>query len=191
MRFGMDTAPPILMQEFCSVLSSEPWAGVFPAPIQVSDMVRLGFLPLLPQELTIGPYCKDLMHLCDFQYPIGLMQEWAKKAEDAEPTKPLTKTLDVLSDSESSGDDNDDDSPPTFEWTTIIKKSLVVSTPKPVEDKKKSLLTAPTSPEDNDAWIDQLAQMDLTNDRPSPLFIMILPAEEDGCYFVVVRQRYL
>ncbi|CAJ1964451.1 unnamed protein product [Cylindrotheca closterium] len=76
MRFGMDTAPPILMQELCSVLSSEPWVGVFPTPIQVSDMVRLGFLPLLPQELAIGPYCKDLMRLCDFQYPIGLMQEW-------------------------------------------------------------------------------------------------------------------
>ncbi|CAJ1953165.1 unnamed protein product [Cylindrotheca closterium] len=325
MRFGMDTAPPILMQELRSVLSSEPWAGVFPTPIQVSDMVRLGFLPLLPQELAIGPYCKDLMRLCDFQYPIGLMQEWvnnprffsakftgssrgllcwhvfvpkafareadlilaanldlrkpscapfqapthytrdwqaekdelvlgkqcpqlqslieamrertratraltaiyripikllgmltsaaiekfgrltllrfllavivtgaqAKKAEDAEPTKPPTKTLDVLSDSESSGDDDDDDSPPTFEWTTTIKKSLFASTPKPVEDKKKSLLTAPKSPEDNNAWIDQLAQMDLTKDRPSPLFFMILPAEEDGCYFVVVRQRYL
>ncbi|CAJ1939869.1 unnamed protein product, partial [Cylindrotheca closterium] len=99
--------------------------------------------------------------------------------------------LDVLSDSESSGDDDDDDSPPTFEWTTIIKKSLVASTPKPVEDKKKSLLMAPKSPEDDDASIDQLAQMDLTNDRPSPLFVMILPAKEDGCYFVVVRQRYL
>ncbi|CAJ1930116.1 unnamed protein product [Cylindrotheca closterium] len=252
MRFGMDTAPPILMQELRSVLSSEPRAGVFPTPIQVSDMVRLGFLPLLPQELAIGPYCKDLMRLCDFQYPIGLMQEWvnnprffsakftgssrgllcwhvfvpkafareadlilaanldlrkpscapfqapthytrdwqaakdelvlgkqcpqlqslietmrertratrvltaiyripielpgmltsaatenfgrltllrlllavivtgaqAKKAEDAEPKKPPTKALDVLSDSESSGDDDDDDSPPTFEWTT-------------------------------------------------------------------------
>ncbi|CAJ1959607.1 unnamed protein product [Cylindrotheca closterium] len=325
MRFGMDTAPPILMQELRSILSSEPRAGVFPTPIQVSDMVRLGFLPLLPQELAIGPYCKDLMRLCDFQYPIGLMQEWvnnpqffsakftgssrgllcwhvfvpkafareadpilaanldlrkpscapfqapthytrdwqaakdeldlgkqcpqlqslieamrertratlvltaiyripielpgmltsaatenfgrltllrfllavivtgaqAKKAEDAEPKKPPTKALDVLSDSESSGDNDDDDSPLTFEWTTIIKKSLVASTPKPVEDKKKSLLMAPKSPEDDDAWIDQLAQMDLTNDRPSPLFVMILPAEEDGCYFVVVRQRYL
>ncbi|CAJ1970176.1 unnamed protein product, partial [Cylindrotheca closterium] len=52
----------------------------------------------------------------------------AKKAEDAEPKKPPTKALDVLSDSESSGDDDDDDSPPTFEWTTIIKKSLVAST---------------------------------------------------------------
>ncbi|CAJ1945359.1 unnamed protein product, partial [Cylindrotheca closterium] len=114
----------------------------------------------------------------------------AKKAEDAEPKKPPTKALE-LSDSESSGDDDDDDSPPTFEWTTIIKKSLVASTPKPVEDKKTSLLTAPKLPEDDDAWIDQLAQMDLTNDRPSPLFVMILPAKEDGCYFVVVRQRYL
>ncbi|CAJ1951063.1 unnamed protein product [Cylindrotheca closterium] len=76
MWFGMDTAPPILMQELRSVLSSEPRVGVFPTPIQVSDMVRLGFLPLLPQELAIGPYCKDLMRLCDFQYPIGLMQDW-------------------------------------------------------------------------------------------------------------------
>ncbi|CAJ1964408.1 unnamed protein product, partial [Cylindrotheca closterium] len=95
----------------------------------------------------------------------------------------------VLSDSESSGDDDDDDGPPTFEWTTIIKKSLVASTPKPVEETKTSLLTAPKSPKDDDAWIDKLAQMDLTNDSPSPLFVMILPAEEDGCYFVVVRQR--
>ncbi|CAJ1946115.1 unnamed protein product, partial [Cylindrotheca closterium] len=85
----------------------------------------------------------------------------------------------------------DDDGPPTFEWTTIIKKSLVASTPKPVEETKTSLLTAPKSPEDDDAWIDKLAQMDLTNDSPSPLFVMILPAEEDGCYFVVVCQRYL
>ncbi|CAJ1946066.1 unnamed protein product [Cylindrotheca closterium] len=53
MRFGMDTAPPILMQEL-RVLSSEPRAGVFPTPIQVSHMVRLGFLPLLPQELAIA-----------------------------------------------------------------------------------------------------------------------------------------
>ncbi|CAJ1968449.1 unnamed protein product [Cylindrotheca closterium] len=70
------TRPPILMQELCSVLSSELRAGVFPTPIQVSDMVRLGYLLLLPQELAIGTYCKDLMRLCDFQYPIGLMQDW-------------------------------------------------------------------------------------------------------------------
>ncbi|CAJ1938806.1 unnamed protein product [Cylindrotheca closterium] len=61
----------------------------------------------------------------------------------------------------------------------------------PVEETKTSLLTAPKSPEDDDAWIDKLAQLDLTNDSPSPLFVMILPAKEDGCYFVVVRQRYL
>ncbi|CAJ1960036.1 unnamed protein product [Cylindrotheca closterium] len=274
MRFGMDTAPPILMQELHSVLSSEPRAGVFPTPIQVSDMVRLGFLPLLPQGLAIGPHCKDLMPFAreanlilaanldlrkpscaPFQAPTHYTRDWqaakdelvlgkqcpqlqslieamrertwatrvltaiyripiklpgmltsavtenfgkltflrfliaviatgaqAKKAEDVEPKKPPAKAIEVLSDSESSGDDDDDNGPPTFEWTTIIKKSLVASTPKPVEDKKKSLLMAPKSPEDDDAWIGQLAQMDLTNDRPNPLFVMILTAEEDECY---------
>ncbi|CAJ1931736.1 unnamed protein product [Cylindrotheca closterium] len=42
MRFGMDTAPPILMQELRSVLSSEPRAGVFPTPIQVSITPEIG-----------------------------------------------------------------------------------------------------------------------------------------------------
>ncbi|CAJ1935336.1 unnamed protein product [Cylindrotheca closterium] len=67
----------------------------------------------------------------------------AKTAEDAEPQKPPAKAIKVLSDSESSGDDDEDDSPLTFEWTTIIKKSLVASNPKPVEERKKSLLKAP------------------------------------------------
>ena len=324
MRFGMNDAPSMVMQELRSVLSSEPRAGVFPTPIQVSDMVRIGFLPLLPQELVIGPYCKDLMRLCDFQYPIGLMQDWVnnprffsakysassrgllcwhvfvprtfareadlilasnldmrklsslpyhapthytrdwqaakdelvlgkqspqlqkvieamrertratrvltavyripielpglltsastehfgditllrfllavivtgaqvQKAEDA-AKKPPAQAPKELSDSESSDDDaSDSEGPKTFEWTTIIKKSLVASKSKPA-GTKQSLLTPPKSAEDDDAWVDQLAEMDLTNDNPSPLFIMILPAQEEGCYFVVARQRYL
>ncbi|CAJ1926806.1 unnamed protein product [Cylindrotheca closterium] len=108
-------------------------------------------LPLIVE--TLGPYIfseiltsSSVITLLQFLLAVIVTGAQAKKAEDAEPKKPPTKALDVLSDSESSGDDDDDDSPPTFEWTTIIKKSLVASTPKPVEDKKKSLLTAPKSP---------------------------------------------
>lgn len=113
-----------------------------------------------------------------------------QKAEDA-AKKPPAQAPKELSDSESSDDDaSDSEGPKTFEWTTIIKKSLVASKSKPA-GTKQSLLTPPKSAEDDDAWVDQLAEMDLTNDNPSPLFIMILPAQEEGCYFVVARQRYL
>ncbi|CAJ1964395.1 unnamed protein product [Cylindrotheca closterium] len=224
MRFGMSTAPPILMQELHSVLSSEPLAGVFPTSIQVSDMVRFGFLPLLPQELAIGPYCKDLMRLCNFQYPIGLMQEWADLILAANldirrlscalfqaPTH-YTRDWQAAKDELVHGKQCPQlqlvieamqklamrlltavyripielpgmlTSAATENLAFVVTDAHVKKAEDPVEDKKKSLLTAPKSTEEDDAWIKQLAQMDLTNDRPSPLFVMILPAEEDGRY---------
>ena len=326
MRFGFDDDPSIVMQGFRSVLVNDPRAGVFKTPIQVSDMVRIGFLSLLPQELVIEKYCKDLMRLCEFEFPIGLMQEWvnnprffsatytvaargillwhvyvprafaraadallaanldqrklsslpyhapthyirdwqaakdelvnikqspqlqkvieamkersramrvltathpipieipglltsaktehygeitllrfllavivtgdqAKKAEVSAPAK-APPPEENSSDSESSGDDDSsgsDSKPTTFNWQTVIKKSLDPSKPKAVA-KKQSVLTPPKKPEDDGAWINELQELDLTNDDPSPLFVMVLPGAQEGSYFVVVRQRYL
>jgi hypothetical protein len=324
MRVGFDNAPPIVMQELRQLLSTTRGAGVFPTPIQRSQMTRIGFFPLWPAEMYLPPICKELMRLCGFRYPIGLMMEWvnnprdfsakfstnarglqlwhafvpsefareadkllsfhidqrkprsglpfnapthyvtdwqaandglvsvrqspqlrrvitklrersramkatscvldipiecpgmlqvaetenygalsllrfllsivvtpvqAKKAADASEKSPGGTSANNSSTSESSGEDSDTNNGPSrpFAWTSVIRKT-VAPTPKP--ETKPTAPPAPTTAEEMDDWVQQLAAIDLSDDEPSPLFIMVLPNEVDDEYFVVVRQRY-